>query len=112
MISFLEVASFVMPRGQLDRRPIPDSYIALLSSRSDIRHPPFFPPHKLHVSLPNMKLKGFSLSTKVHFDQYNPNNEAGTDTRHSLAHLDYSPLPRVTMRSFTMGVLISMGGLM
>jgi SP family sugar:H+ symporter-like MFS transporter len=25
---------------------------------------------------------------------------------------DYSPLPRVTMRSFAMGILVSMGGLM
>ncbi|KAK4940925.1 hexose transporter hxt5 [Elasticomyces elasticus] len=48
---------------------------------------------------------------RVHFDQYNPNSEKGTDTRASLAALDYSPLPRVTWRSFVMGVLVSMGGL-
>ncbi|KIW19396.1 hypothetical protein PV08_03691 [Exophiala spinifera] len=47
----------------------------------------------------------------VHFDQYNPNSEKGTDTRASLASLDYSPLRRVTWRSFLMGVLVSMGGL-
>lgn len=52
-----------------------------------------------------------SLSTKIRFDHYNPNDEKGTDTRQSLADLDYSPLPRVTGRSFAMGVLISMGGL-
>ncbi len=52
------------------------------------------------------------MSSKVYFDQYNPNDEKGTDTRQSLAHLDYSPLPRVTGRSFSMGVLVSMGGLM
>jgi hypothetical protein len=48
----------------------------------------------------------------VHFDQYNPNSEKGTDTRASLASLDYSPLPRLTWRSFLMGLLVSMGGLM
>ena len=48
----------------------------------------------------------------VHFDQYNPNSEKGTDTRASLAALDYSPLRRLTWRSFLMGVLVSMGGLM
>ena len=57
-------------------------------------------------------MKGLSMSTKVYFDDYNPHDEKATDTRQSLAHLDYSPLPRVTMRSFSMGVLISMGGLM
>jgi MFS transporter, SP family, sugar:H+ symporter len=54
-----------------------------------------------------MKLAGI-----VHFDKYNPVSEKGTDVRHSLAHLDYSPLSRVSGRSFSMGVLISMGGLM
>ena len=57
-------------------------------------------------------MKGLSMSTYVHFDQYNPHDEKGTDVRQSLAHLDYSPLKRVTGRSFSMGVLISMGGLM
>lgn len=56
-------------------------------------------------------MKGLSMSTHVHFDQYNPNAEKGTDVRQSLAHLDYSPLKRVTGRSLAMGVLISMGGL-
>jgi hypothetical protein len=55
-------------------------------------------------------MKGMSM--KVHFDDYNPHDEKATDVRRSLAHLDYSPLPRVTARSFTMGVLVSMGGLM
>ena len=48
----------------------------------------------------------------VRFDEYNPNSEKGTDVRQSLAALDYSPLPRLTWRSFSMGVLVSMGGLM
>lgn len=53
-----------------------------------------------------------SMSMKVYFDKYNPSSEKGEDVRHSLAGLDYSPLPRVTLRSFTMGCLVSMGGLM
>ena len=56
-------------------------------------------------------MKGLSMSTHVLFDQYNPDSEKGTDVRHSLAHLDYSPLKRVGGRSLAMGVLISMGGL-
>lgn len=51
------------------------------------------------------------VNTQVHFEQYDPRDEKGTDVRRSLADLDYSPLPRVTMRSFVMGCLISMGGL-
>ena len=48
----------------------------------------------------------------VHFDQYDPNSGKGSDVRKSLAGLDYSPLPRITGRSFSMGVLVSMGGMM
>lgn len=57
------------------------------------------------VSLPKL-----SMSTRVRYDKYNPNSKQATDARKSIAHLDYSPLPRVTMQSFFMGVLISMGG--
>jgi MFS transporter, SP family, sugar:H+ symporter len=66
--------------------------------------------HTLRV--PKINRDTFSFSTHVHYDKYNPNSEAGTDVRHSLAGLDYSPLRRVTWRSFNMGVLISMGGFM
>lgn len=49
----------------------------------------------------------------VRFDDHDPNSEKRKDgQRASLAGLDYSPLPRVTMRSFIMGILVSMGGLM
>lgn len=48
----------------------------------------------------------------VYFDQYNPNSEKGTDVRKSLADLDYSPLPRITGRTLSMAMLVSMGGLM
>ncbi|KAF3763452.1 hypothetical protein M406DRAFT_99684 [Cryphonectria parasitica EP155] len=51
-----------------------------------------------------------SLNSKVNFDYANPNSEVSTDARKELAHLDYSPLPRITGRSFCMGVLVSMGG--
>ncbi|ROV91207.1 hypothetical protein VMCG_09373 [Cytospora schulzeri] len=52
-----------------------------------------------------------SLNGKVNFDHVNPNSDASTDARRELAHLDYSPLKRVTGRSFVMGLLVSMGGL-
>ncbi|ROV96108.1 hypothetical protein VSDG_05014 [Cytospora chrysosperma] len=52
-----------------------------------------------------------SLNGKVNFDHVNPNSEASTDARRELAHLDYSPLKRVTGRSFVMGLLVSMGGM-
>lgn len=48
----------------------------------------------------------------VRFDHYDPRSEKGTDVRQSLADLDYSPLKRVTGRSFAMAMLVSMGGLM
>ncbi|KUI66941.1 High-affinity fructose transporter ght6 [Cytospora mali] len=52
-----------------------------------------------------------SLNGRVNFDHVNPNHEKCTDARRELAHLDYSPLKRVTGRSFCMGLLVSMGGL-
>lgn len=49
----------------------------------------------------------------VSFDKYDPSSEKHMDgVRRSLVGLDYSPLPRVTMRSFNMCLLVSMGGLM
>lgn len=56
--------------------------------------------------------KSMGSGMTVYFDQYNPNSDQGTDVRKSLAHLDYSPLPRVTGRTFAMAMLVSMGGLM
>ncbi|CAH0018932.1 unnamed protein product [Clonostachys rhizophaga] len=55
-----------------------------------------------------MKFPGLT----VYFDQHDPNSEKRMDGhRPSLAGLDYSPLPRISRRSFIMGVLVSMGGL-
>lgn len=51
------------------------------------------------------------LNNTVNFDHVNPNSDASTDARRELAHLDYSPLKRVTGKSFVMGLLVSMGGL-
>ena len=49
----------------------------------------------------------------VYFDEHDPTSEKRKQgQRQSLSGLDYSPLPRVTMRSFMMGILVSMGGLM
>ncbi|KID83679.1 hexose transporter [Metarhizium guizhouense ARSEF 977] len=55
-------------------------------------------------------MKGFMT---VRFDHVNPASEKSNqnDVRSSLAGLDYSPLPRLTMRSLAMGCLVSMGGL-
>jgi hypothetical protein len=51
----------------------------------------------------------FHLSPYVYYDEFDPRN--GTDkARASLSNLDYSPLKRVTLPSFVMGVLVSMGG--
>lgn len=52
-----------------------------------------------------------SLNGKVTFDHVNPNSETSTDARQELAHLDYSPLKRVSARTLCMGLLVSMGGL-
>ena len=52
-------------------------------------------------------------SLHVRFDEHDPNSEKREPgQRPSLAGLDYSPLRLVTMRSFMMGILVSMGGLM
>lgn len=50
----------------------------------------------------------------IYFDQHDPASEKHNPDfgRPSVSGLDYSPLPRVTGRSFAMGVLVSMGGLM
>lgn len=48
----------------------------------------------------------------VYFDDKRPESEKqghGVDVQ---GPIDYSPLPRVTARTFWMGVLVSMGGLM
>lgn len=50
------------------------------------------------------------LNSKVNFDYANPNSEASTDARQDLAHLDYTPVKRITGRTFFMGMLVSMGG--
>lgn len=48
----------------------------------------------------------------ITFDEHNPASEKRRDGgRQSLAALDYSPLKRVTARSFWLCVLVSMGGL-
>jgi len=60
--------------------------------------------------MPGMKKSSGGMT--VNFDKYNPNSEKGTDVRGSLAGLDYSPLKRVSGRSFAMAMLVSMGGLM
>jgi SP family sugar:H+ symporter-like MFS transporter len=50
----------------------------------------------------------------VTFDQHDPASEKHDAAygRPSVSGLDYSPLPRVTGRSWAMGGLVSMGGLM
>ncbi|XXG98589.1 hypothetical protein Hte_004914 [Hypoxylon texense] len=56
----------------------------------------------------------WGFSTHVTFDDVDPNkSEKYRDAphRHPKASLDYSPLPRLTLRSISMGALVSMGGL-
>ncbi|KAL6411657.1 hexose transporter [Ilyonectria robusta] len=58
----------------------------------------------------NSRLLNMGFNT-VYFDKYNPSSEKSTNARQELAHLDYSPLKRVSGRSWAMGILISMGGM-
>ncbi|KAI1776817.1 general substrate transporter [Hypoxylon cercidicola] len=56
----------------------------------------------------------WGFSTHVTFDDVDPSkSEKYRDAphHHPKASLDYSPLPRVTLRSASMGALVSMGGL-
>lgn len=73
----------------------------------------FFFPHELPIEpvISILVLEMLSLNGKVTFDHVNPNSETSTDARQELAHLDYSPLKRVSGRSLCMGLLVSMGGL-
>lgn len=59
---------------------------------------------------PKLDRERLGLTNHVSYAKYDPSAEVSTGARKSLAHLDYSPLPRVTRLSFTMGVLVSMGG--
>jgi MFS transporter, SP family, sugar:H+ symporter len=59
---------------------------------------------------PELTRESLGLTNWVHYDKYNPHADGATDARKSLANLDYSPLRRVTMASFLMGIAISMGG--
>lgn len=52
------------------------------------------------------------LLREVNFDKHNPDSEKVEHDLRGEEGLDYSPLQRVTWRSFSMGVLVSMGGLM
>lgn len=70
----------------------------------------WLPQHNNDSGTHHVAAKMISLNSKIHFDHVNPNSEASTDARKELAHLDYAPLPRVTGRSFCMGLLVSMGG--
>lgn len=51
-----------------------------------------------------------NINSKINFDHANPNHDASTDARKELAHLNYSPIKRITGRTFFMGTLVSMGG--
>ena len=61
-------------------------------------------------SRPQLTREALGLTTWVRYDKYDPHSEKSTDARKSLTDLDYSPLRRVTLQSFLMGILISMGG--
>jgi hypothetical protein len=54
--------------------------------------------------------ESLGLTTHVNYNKYDPRHDQSTDARKSLADLDYSPLRRLTLPSFYMAVLISMGG--
>jgi len=67
------------------------------------------------ADVPTPRKKTFAqklhISPWVYYDDVNPGNTAhGIQARTSLSGLDYSPLRLVTMPSFVMGILVSMGG--
>lgn len=69
----------------------------------------------LNFQKPVLTREALGLTNWVKFDRFNPNVADGahdglSDKRKSLANLDYSPLRRITMASFLMGIAISMGG--
>ncbi len=64
------------------------------------------------VSFPRMRIPSRAdiFDPYVRYDKFNPAVSENKDARNSLAGLDYSPLRRVTLASFLMGILVSMGG--
>lgn len=48
----------------------------------------------------------------VRFDQFNPTHQKAPEVQHAAQSVDYSPLRRVTGRSFVLALFVSMGGLM
>lgn len=54
--------------------------------------------------------ESLGLTTHVNYSQHDPHSADSTHGRKSLADLDYSPLRRLTLQSFYMAILISMGG--
>jgi hypothetical protein len=54
--------------------------------------------------------QSLGLTTHVDYSKYDPNHGDSTHGRKSLTNLDYSPLRRVTLASFFMAILVSMGG--
>jgi len=56
-------------------------------------------------------MKGQGMLT-VHFDSQRAEEEREKTSTNAQPATDYSSLPRVTKRSFLMGVLVSMGGMM
>ena len=50
---------------------------------------------------------------RVFFDQFDPSSEKEVqEGLRGPKELDYSPLPRITWRTFNTAVLVSMGGMM
>ena len=63
---------------------------------------------------PKLRLPHFDLSNRVAYDYCDVHKPNGEDSRErkSLDQFDFSPLPRVNWASFSMGILVSMGGFM
>ena len=66
--------------------------------------------HLSNIHLQRPTRESLGLTNWVRYEKYDPHAEGSTDARKSLSHLDYSPLRRVTMPAFLMGIAISMGG--
>lgn len=68
---------------------------------------------KIKLPKADMKIAKPKFSAWVDYSIYKPTTESlrESDGKKDLPNeLDYSPLRRVTMESFLMGILISMGG--
>ena len=61
------------------------------------------------LGTPKLRVPHFDLSNRVTFSEDHREHAVDIGGKHA-SEFDFSPLPRITLQSFYMGILVSMGG--